>query len=136
MAAKFSAARCAMISVSNVEFDRAVSAALQQVPDEFRPYLDNVLIEVVDRPTPKLMREEDVPEDVLGLYVGCPIGEKLLEGGVEALLPDRILIFRDNLRDMCESFDELVEEIRITVLHEIGHHFGMDEDQLEELGYD
>ncbi|MFN0135736.1 MAG: metallopeptidase family protein [Phycisphaerae bacterium] len=50
-------------------------------------------------------------------------------------MPDRIFIFRDNLCAMCESYAELVEEIRITVLHEIGHHFGMDEDDLDDVGY-
>jgi len=51
-------------------------------------------------------------------------------------LPDRIEIFRGNLCEMCESWDELIDEIRITVLHEIGHHFGLDEDRLAELGYE
>lgn len=124
-----------MISISDAEFDRAVEQALDGVPPEFKPYLENVLIEVVDRPTMQLMREQDVPDDLLGLYVGCPVGEKALDAGFDQVLPDRILIFRHNLRDMCETRGELIDEIRITVLHEIGHHFGLDEDQLEDLGY-
>ncbi len=123
-----------MMHVSNTEFDRAVEDALAEIPDEFRPYLENVMIEVRGKPDAALMRAEEVPDDLLGLYVGLPLEEK----GPDrvAALPDRILIFRDNLCEMCESRDELVDEIRITVLHEIGHHFGLDEDRLAELGYE
>ncbi len=123
-----------MMHVSNTEFDRAVEDALAEIPDEFRPYLENVMIEVRGKPDAALMQAEDVPDDLLGLYVGLPLEEK----GPDrvAALPDRILIFRDNLCEMCASRDELVDEIRITVLHEIGHHFGLDEDRLAELGYE
>jgi predicted Zn-dependent protease with MMP-like domain len=124
-----------MISPSNAEFDRAVEQALAEVPDEFQPYLENVVVEVRPLPDRAFMREHDVPDDVLGLYVGIPLEEKGPELAPSPL-PDRIYIFRDNLCSMCESWDELVDEIRITVLHEIGHHFGLDEERLEELGYD
>jgi len=123
-----------MIRISDAEFDRAVEAALDEIPAEFRRYLDNVLVEVRNRPDAALMNEHEVPDDLLGLYVGTPLDDRLVEGP-GTMLPDRVLIFRDNLCEMCESRAELVEEIRITVLHEIGHHFGMDEDRLDELGY-
>ncbi|MCH7892312.1 MAG: metallopeptidase family protein [Gemmatimonadetes bacterium] len=80
------------------------------------------------------MEEHDVPDDLLGLYAGIPLEDKGLAG--DQVLPDRIYIFRDNLVKMCESREELIAEIRVTVLHEIGHHFGLDEDRLEALGYD
>jgi predicted Zn-dependent protease with MMP-like domain len=124
-----------MIHVSEREFDRAVEHALAAVPAEFRPYLDNVMIEVRDRPDAQLMRAEDVPDDLLGLYLGVPLEDKGADLALSPL-PDRILIFRRNLCEMCEDWDELVDEIRITVLHEIGHHFGLDEDRLEQLGYE
>lgn len=124
-----------MIHASNADFDRAVEQALAEVPDEFQRYLDNVVIEVRARPDAKLLREYDVPDDLLGLYVGVPLEDKGPELAPTPM-PDRILIFRDTLCEMCESWDELVEEIRITVLHEIGHYFGLDEEQLGELGYD
>ncbi|MFO0837551.1 MAG: metallopeptidase family protein [Phycisphaerae bacterium] len=124
-----------MVRLSDWEFDRAVQAALASVPAEFKPYLENVMIEVRGRPDCALMREHDMPEDVLGFYAGTPLEERGPEFG-HGHLPDRIYIFRDNLCEMCESRDELIEEIGITVLHEIGHHFGLDEDRLEELGYD
>lgn len=123
-----------MIRMSDADFDRAVEAALAEIPDEFRPHLDNVMVEVQPRPDRLLMQHYQVPGDILGLYVGTPLDERHVDGP-GALLPDRVLIFRDNLCAMCANAEQLAEEIRITVLHEIGHHFGMDEDELEDLGY-
>jgi predicted Zn-dependent protease with MMP-like domain len=124
-----------MIHVSDAEFDQAVQAALDDVPDDFRTYLENVMIEVRPRPDAALLEEYEETDDLLGLYVGVPLEEKGPERAPTPL-PDRILIFRDNLCAMCATWEELVEEIRVTVLHEIGHHFGLDEDRLAELGYD
>lgn len=124
-----------MIPISQAEFDRVVQQALDEIPDEFRPYLDNVMVEVRARPDRRFMQEHNVPDDLLGLYIGVPLQEKGPERAPTAL-PDRIVIFRDNLCAMCTTRAELVQEIRITVLHEIGHHFGLDEDRLEQLGYE
>lgn len=123
-----------MIRISEVEFERAVQVALDSIPEEFEAYMENVIIEVMAAPTPVIMRDHDVPDDVLGLYVGVPLDERG-DGGFGSTMPDRIFIFRDNLCAMCKTYDELIEEIRITVLHEIGHHFGMDEDDLDDVGY-
>jgi predicted Zn-dependent protease with MMP-like domain len=122
-----------MISISNVEFDRVVQEALNSIPDEFREYLDNVVVEVRGAPDARFMAEHDVPDDLLGLYVGTPLEDRVLD--MSEPMPERVFIFRDNLCDMCETRDELIKEIRITVLHEIGHHFGLDEERLDELGY-
>jgi predicted Zn-dependent protease with MMP-like domain len=124
-----------MIRVTKNDFDRAVEQALAGIPHDFRPHLENVLIEIQGRPDAAFMRENDVPDDILGIYVGVPLEEKGPERAPSPL-PDRIVIFRDTLCEMCETRDELIDEIRITVLHEIGHHFGLDEDRLAELGYD
>ena len=124
-----------MIHISDGDFDRAVIAALEAIPDEFRRYMDNVRVEVQPQPDAALLAEYEETDDILGLYVGVPLEEKG-PGQIGLPLPDRILIFRDNLCAACESRDELVDEIRITVLHEIGHHFGLDEDRLAELGYE
>ncbi|MBK9126448.1 MAG: metallopeptidase family protein [Phycisphaerales bacterium] len=124
-----------MIRITPAEFDQAVQAALDEIPDEFREYLENVVVEVRGKPDAKFCREHDVPDDILGLYVGVPLEDKGPDLAPTPL-PDRIYIFRDTLCEMCESRDELIDEIRITVLHEIGHHFGMDEDRLADLGYD
>jgi predicted Zn-dependent protease with MMP-like domain len=124
-----------MIHISDADFDRAVADALDAIPAEFRGYLENVRIEVQPRPDPALLAEYDETDDLLGLYVGVPLEEKGPErAGLP--LPDRVVIFRNNLCAGCDSRDELVDEIRITVLHEIGHHFGLDEDRLAELGYE
>lgn len=123
-----------MISISNADFDRAVRQALDSIPQEFSRYLESVVVEVRDRPDVRLMAEHDVTDDLLGLYVGVPLEDKAMDGFMN-VLPDRILIFRDNLCAMCESREELIDEIRITVLHEVGHHFGLDEERLDELGY-
>lgn len=123
-----------MISISEREFDHAVQSALDSIPDEFQQYLENVIVEVRGSPDRRFMAEHDVPDDLLGLYVGTPLEQRGAEG-FGSTLPDRIYIFRDNLCAMCEDYDELIDEIRITVLHEVGHHFGLDEDRLDELGY-
>lgn len=123
-----------MIHPTRAEFDRAVEQALAEIPEEFQPYLENVVVEVHDRPARAFLREHDVPGDLLGLYVGVPLEEK----GPELAplpMPDRIFIFADNLCRISRSWDDLVDQIRVTVLHEVGHHFGLDEDRLEELGY-
>ncbi len=120
-----------MIPISDADFDRAVTAALAEIPQEFRRYLDNVVIEVHAAPGGDL----GIPADTLGVYLGVPLEEKA-DPGMTAVLPDRVILFRDNLCAMCRSRAELIREIRITLLHEIGHHFGLDEDQLAELGYD
>jgi predicted Zn-dependent protease with MMP-like domain len=81
--------------------------------------------------------EDDPPEDdpdLLGLYDGVALTERW---GVPVMeLPDRIFVFRRPLLDLCDSREELVEEVRITVVHEVAHHFGIDDDRLHELGYD
>ena len=71
--------------------------------------------------------------DLLGLYDGVALTERCGDPTME--LPDRIFVFRGPLLDMCETEEELVEEVRITVVHEIAHHFGIDDDRLHELGY-
>lgn len=122
-----------MIRISDNEFDRAVEQALAELPEEFEPYLDNVLIEVRPGPDATLLKDRDVPPGVLGLYIGRPLEHHGPD--VPHALPDRILIFRHNLCRACRSRAALIRQIRVTVLHEIGHHFGLDEDRLHELGY-
>lgn len=123
-----------MITISIKDFDRAVQAAYDSIPDEFREVMKNVIIEVRDKPDRKLLEDYDETDDILGLFDGVPLEDQADEHA--PLLPNRIYLFRDNLCAMCETREELIDEIRITLLHEIGHHFGIDEDRLEELGYE
>jgi predicted Zn-dependent protease with MMP-like domain len=117
----------AVLDVSAEEFDAAVGEALDGVPVEMTRLMDNVAVFVEDEPPP------DDP-DLLGWYDGTPLTERDWSYG--GVLPDRIVIFRGPLLRMCQSHEELVDEVRITVVHEIAHHFGIDDDRLHDLGYD
>lgn len=113
--------------VSEEQFDALVSAALDRVPPELTALMDNCVVLVEDRPP------EDGPHDLLGLYEGIPLTER--GEFYSAVLPDRIFIFREPILAICETLDDVVEEVHITVVHEIAHHFGIDDDRLHELGY-
>ena len=108
-------------------FEALVDAALDEIPAEITAVVHNVVVLVEDDAPP------DDP-DLLGLYDGVALTER--EANFTLELPDRIFVYRNNLLDMCETEDELAEEVRITVVHEIAHHFGIDHDLLHELGYD
>lgn len=123
-----------MIQVSDAEFDRVVERAVQQLPAEFHDALENVAIEVHEQPSARDVPDRAEADALFGLYLGEPLTEQSHEAPLPG--PHRILIFKRNLCAACGTVAELQEEIRITVLHEIGHHFGLDEDQLEDLGYD
>ena len=111
--------------MSAARFEELVADALDTVPPALMDLLDNVVILVEDRD----------PEDpnLLGLYEGYALTER--GSDYAGVLPDRILIFRRPILAMCESADEVVEEVRITVVHEIAHHFGIDDDRLHDLGW-
>jgi len=108
-----------------VTFDEHVRAALDVLPEHIAAALENVAD--VD--------EDEHPDDpdLFGLYQGVPLPER---GDMSGQLPDKISIYRIPLEESFPDPDELEEEIRITVLHELGHYFGLDEDRLTELGYE
>jgi predicted Zn-dependent protease with MMP-like domain len=108
------------------EFEEAVGDALDEVPAELMALLDNVVFLVEDEPP-----AED-PE-LLGVYDGTPLTERGDDWA--GALPDRITIFRGPLTRMCEDRDELLDEIAVTVVHEIAHHFGIDDARLHALGW-
>jgi len=118
------------------EIRKEVTRVLDRLPRRFREQLRNVEFVVEERPSVELLRTEglDPRRDTLfGIYQGVPLPERSALD--PPLLPDKITIFSEPL---CESFPDLEElraQIRLTVLHEIAHYFGMDEDQIEELGY-
>ena len=108
-----------------MSFDEIVARALRSLPPDLQTAVRNIEVAIED--------EHPEDPDLFGLYEGVPLPER---GDWNAQLPDRIRIFR---RPLVESFPdprELEEEIRITVLHELGHYFGLDEDRLAELGYE
>jgi predicted Zn-dependent protease with MMP-like domain len=114
------------VEMDPAAFDALVDRALDGIPDEIARLVRNVVVLVEDDPP------EDDP-DLLGLYDGIALTERWGEPTME--LPDRIFIFRNNLLDMCDSIGQLEDEVRITVVHEVAHHFGIDDDRLHDLGY-
>ena len=108
------------------EFDVLVDRALDDIPDELAQLVRNVVVLVEAEPP------ADDPH-LLGLYVGVALTERHGTGPLE--LPDQIFVFRGPLLRMCETREELVHEVRITVVHEVAHHFGISDDRLHDLGY-
>ena len=112
--------------MSRERFEELVGDALDQVPEGLAALMDNVVVLVEDEPP------QDDPE-LLGFYDGTPLTER--DTRYAGVVPDRIMIFRNPTLRMCEDEDEVVDEVRITVVHEIAHHFGIDDDRLHDLGY-
>ena len=121
--------------VSNDDFAELVTDALATLPAEAAAVLEEVPVEVVDRPTAGQERSVGLRQGslLLGLYVGVSLDRRSVEDNLR--LPSTIYLFRRNLEAVCSTAGELAEQVRKTVLHEIGHHFGLDERQLDELGY-
>lgn len=106
-------------------FDELVSDALDLIPPQLAAVMDNVVVLVADRH----------PDDpgLLGLYEGVALTER--DSNYAGSLPDAITIYREALLDICGTEEEVVDEVAITVIHEIAHHFGIDDDRLHELGW-
>jgi predicted Zn-dependent protease with MMP-like domain len=121
--------------VGKQRFDELVEEALEGLPEEFARFLEEVPVEVRDQPTPTQLRGLGIRQGnlLLGLYVGRPRTQRSVEDS--GRMPDVIYIFQNSIEAICRDERELLQQVRKTVLHEIGHHFGMDERQLDELGY-
>ncbi len=115
-----------MLQVTREDFEGYVSRALDGLPPELGRLMRNVAVVVEDDPP------ADEPE-LLGLYEGIPLTERGWEYG--GALPDLIRVFRNPICEICDTSEEVVEEVRITVIHEVAHHFGIDDDHLDELGW-
>jgi predicted Zn-dependent protease with MMP-like domain len=123
---------CVPVDMSLPEFESAVDDAIDRIPDEVAGMMRNVAIFVEDEYEP--LPGEDPDTELLGLYDGTPLTER--DGWWDAgSLPDRILIFRQSLLRHCDSREDLVHEIAVTVIHEVAHHFGIDDDRLQQLGW-
>ncbi|HEX2284441.1 MAG TPA: metallopeptidase family protein [Mycobacterium sp.] len=114
------------VRMSPQRFDELVSDALDLIPAELAAAMDNVVVLVEDR-------DPDEP-DILGLYRGVALTERDSWYGAGSL-PDTITIYREPLLQVCDSEEQVVDEVAITVIHEIAHHFGIDDDRLHELGW-
>ena len=113
------------IAITPWRFEELVGEALDTIPPELTGAMDNVVVLVADRNT-------DDPE-LLGLYEGVALTDRTSDYG--GVLPDRITLYRLALGDVCSDEDELREEVAVTVVHEIAHHFGIDEETLHRLGW-
>ncbi|WP_017934612.1 metallopeptidase family protein [Nocardioides sp. Iso805N] len=113
-----------MVDVSPERFEELVDDALDAIPDELVALVHNLVVLIEEEPP------EGEPVDLLGLYDGSTLG---LDAAGH--LPDRIFLYRRPLMDYCRSEEELVREVRVTVVHELGHHFGMDDARLHQLGW-
>jgi predicted Zn-dependent protease with MMP-like domain len=111
--------------MSAQRFDELVSDALDLIPPRLAAAIDNVVVLVENR-------HPEEPE-LLGLYEGIALTER--DTTYAGALPDTITIYRDALLDICDSDEDVVEEVAITVIHEVAHHFGIDDDRLHELGW-
>ena len=116
-----------MVEMTRAEFEDAVDDAIDSIPEDLLALVDNVVILI----------EDDPPEgepDLLGLYDGVALTERGSEWGMGDL-PDRIFIYRRPTLRVCEDADHVREEVAVTVVHEIAHHFGIDDERLHELGW-
>lgn len=113
------------VSMSPQRFDELLGDALDLIPPELAAAIDNVVVLVEDR-------DPEDPE-LLGLYQGIALTER--DSSYAGALPDTITIYRDSLLEICDTEDDVVTEVAITVIHEIAHHFGIDDERLHELGW-
>ena len=120
--------------VSKAKFSELVQMALAALPEPFAKFLEEVPVEIEDDATPRHLRAAGGGGGaLLGLYRGRPRTLRSVEDS--GTLPDVIYIFQRPIESVCDSDEELVRQVHITVLHEIGHHFGLSEQDLERLGY-
>lgn len=121
--------------LSDDEFADLVDEAISSVPEGFHGYLQDIAIDIEDMPDEATCREMRIrdPRTLLGLYRGVPLTQRHVEDSFR--FPERIIIYQRNIERMCRDHRQVVDQVRKTVLHEIGHHFGLSERQLRELGY-
>lgn len=117
-----------------VEFDMAVSDAMDSIPDSLFSRLENVRFEIIDNPNDE-QKALACGGDLLGLYVGIPLTKRSSSYGTGMNQPDTIYIFREPIMRHSANHDVAVEQVRRVVLHEVGHYFGMDDEGLRALGY-
>ena len=120
--------------MQRARFRRLVAAALESIPLALAARMDNVDVQVQMRPTAEQLESAGIDRGhlLLGLYQGHPLITR--SWGYGNTLPDRILIFQEAIEAVCDSEEEIVEQVQETVIHEVAHHFGIDDDRLDDLG--
>ena len=120
------------VVIDEAQFKASVDEAFANLPRSIREQIEGVGVVIEDFPTLELVRDERISPQTLGLFMGVPKTEALLTD--QPLDLDRILLFKRNLEKICRDVEDLIEQIQITVRHEVGHYLGLDEDDLERLG--
>ena len=128
-----------MVKLSDREFEDAVQQAIDSIPSRFRAELENIAFFVEDEPSADDLRDGDgyltEDGDMLGLYDGISLLERADGYGEMGDYPDSIIIFKGPHERLEGTKEEVLEEVRKTVIHEVAHYFGMDEDQVDAMGY-
>ena len=120
--------------LSATEFENLVVEALDSLPEDLLELLDNVDVTIERYPSATQLRRVGIQGGtLLGLYEGIPLTER--GGGYNIVLPDKITIFQRPIEQICGTYPEIVEQVRTTVIHEVAHHFGIDDERLDELGW-
>lgn len=124
-----------MLHVSPQDFEVLVSEAVETVPETFRPYLSDLVVDIEEEPDQRTCEHLGLRDrrELLGLYHGRPLTERSVEELVR--WPERIVIYRRNILRICRNRRQVVRQVRKTVLHEVGHHFGLSEEDLRKHGY-
>jgi predicted Zn-dependent protease with MMP-like domain len=119
--------------MTRAEFERLVSEAVLLIPKRFRREMTNLAIVVEDEPSLELLREMEIepPDSLYGLYQGTPLPERSWPFGNH--LPDRITLFQKPIEEDCEDDDDIRAVIGETLIHEVGHYFGLSEEEIEEI---
>lgn len=119
------------------QFEELVEKAFLSLPERFRDKVDNVQIIVEDYPSREQLERANVYSyrDLLGLYEGIPLERRGTAYGMFPTMPDRISLFQKNIEAVCRSEKEMEEKVHEVLIHEIGHYFGMDEDEIRAAGY-
>ncbi|WP_051130851.1 metallopeptidase family protein [Nesterenkonia alba] len=118
------------VQMSDEEFDAAVEQALASIPEHLARRIDNVAVFVEDRYEPEPWEDPDTT--LLGLYEGIPLTER---GSEPWALPDRITLYKEPILQICQTREDVVEQVTITVVHEVAHFFGIDDETLHRLGW-
>ena len=123
------------MKLSRKRFEKIVAEALDELPEEIGEALSNIYVVVEQWPSEETIREMNMPSrhELLALYEGIPLTER--NTNYSAVLPDKITIFQGPIQAMGNNLTELIDEIRIAVVHEVAHHFGIEDERLHELGY-
>ena len=119
--------------MTHSEFERLVAEAVTLIPRRFRRVMQNLALVIEDEPTPALLAEMEIepPDSLYGLYQGTPLPERTW--GFGNALPDRITLFRRPIEEDCDDEDEVRAVIGETLIHEVGHYFGLSEEEIEEI---